>query len=69
LGNLVLLPPKLNSKLQDSDPSDKVDEYRKTGLLIAVKVADTIEAGAWNIKAIDKREDELVAWAETEWTD
>jgi hypothetical protein len=69
LGNLVLLPPKLNAKLQDDDPVDKVAEYRKTGLLIAGEVADIIENGSWNVKAIASREDDLVDWAKTEWAD
>lgn len=69
LGNLVLLPPKLNSKLQDKEAAEKVEEYRKTGLLIAGEIADAIEAGAWNAKAIEKREAELLEWAEMEWAD
>ena len=32
LGNLTLLPPGLNSKLQDRGPKDKARAYRKTGL-------------------------------------
>ena len=44
----LLLPPKLNSKLQDLSPADKSDAYRKTGLLIAREVADIIDAdGHW----------------------
>ena len=35
LGNLVLLPPKLNSALQDKPAQGKAAHYRKTGLLIA----------------------------------
>ena len=69
LGNLVLLPPKLNSKLQASDPKDKADAYRKTGLLIAGEVADRIESGGWKAKAIEEREATLLAWATTEWAD
>ena len=63
MGNLVLLPPKLNSKLQNKDPGDKIEEYRKTGLLIAREVADTIADEGWNAKAIERREDALLAWA------
>jgi hypothetical protein len=69
LGNLILLPPKLNSKLQDRDPGEKVDEYRKTGLLIASEVADTIDESGWNGKLIDTREESLLDWARTEWAD
>jgi Protein of unknown function (DUF1524) len=69
LGNLVLLDPKRNSKLQDLDPDQKVKEYRKTGLLIAGEVADLIESGSWNKKAIDDREDTMLKWASKECAD
>lgn len=70
LGNLVLLPPKLNSKLQAKNPLQKADAYRKTGLLIASEVADSIVAGnKWNAKSIDEREKVLLAWALREWAD
>jgi len=67
LGNLVLLPPKLNSKLQALRPKDKVDAYRKTGLLIAGEVADLIEKYGWTSKVIEAREEAILDWAKTEW--
>jgi len=69
LGNLVLLPPRLNSSLQDKEPADKADDYRKTGLLIAQEVADAIGAGKWSTKAVAAREDALLKWAKLEWAD
>lgn len=69
LGNLVLLPPKLNSKLQNKQPKDKVEDYRKTGLLIAGEVADLIEKGGWNAKTIETREQAILDWARSEWAD
>lgn len=69
LGNLVLLPPKLNSKLQDVSPIDKVKPYRKTGLLIAGEVADRIESDDWKRKSIAEREESLLKWASKEWAD
>ena len=69
LGNLVLLPPKLNSKLQASTPDNKAEAYRKTGLLIAGEVADLIEAEGWKPKVIKDREDALIEWATKEWAD
>jgi hypothetical protein len=70
LGNLVLLPPKLNSQLRDLAPKDKVERYRKTGLLIAGEVADMIESNKkWNGKVVAAREDNLLEWALTEWAD
>jgi hypothetical protein len=65
----VLLPPKLNSKLQDLDPEDKAEEYRKTGLLIARQVADMIESDGWNKQAIENRENAILEWAAKEWAD
>lgn len=69
LGNLVLLPPKLNSKLQDEAPKDKVSAYRKTGLLIAGEVADRIEEDGWKTRTIEDREAALLEWAASEWAD
>jgi hypothetical protein len=67
LGNLTLLPPKLNSKLSDKAPADKASEYVKTGLL----VASTLKADlrSWNPASVGKREEELLAWARGEWGD
>ena len=69
LGNLMLLPPNLNSMLQDRNPKDKIDAYRKTGLLIAGKVATTLETHRWSKKAIKERESEILNWAASEWAD
>lgn len=69
LGNLVLLPPKLNSKLQALSPEKKAAHYRKTGLLIAGEVADRIDAGGWKRKAIEDRENAILEWASDEWAD
>lgn len=67
LGNLVLLPPRLNSKLQDLDPTEKADAYRKTGLNQAIDVAGRIPT--WDRAAVEKREQEILAWAASHWTD
>lgn len=70
LGNLVLLPPKLNSKLQDDDTKEKIDAYQKTGLLIAGEVVNYFrEHNKWNAKIIAERESKLLMWARTEWAD
>ena len=70
-GNLVLLPPRLNSKLSDRSPKRKHEEYTKTGLLIAQDVATRIQrnAGRWNRATIRRRENELLRWAEERWAD
>lgn len=69
-GNLLLLPPGLNSKLGNRSPRRKHSEYTKTGLLIAQDVAARIKAsGRWNKNSIKKREDELLKWAAKRWAD
>lgn len=70
LGNLVILPPRLNSKLNADPPKEKVDAYRKTGLLIASEAADDIDRhGTWRKKQIEEREKRLIDWAIKEWGD
>lgn len=69
LGNLVLLPPKLNAKLQDKLPKDKVEFYHKTGLLIAGEVVDLIKKKGWSLKVINEREQSILAWVRAEWAD
>ena len=70
LGNLTMLPPRLNSKLQDKSPNHKAPAYTNTGLLDAGDVAKRISTdGKWNEKKIIKRENELLKWAAQEWAD
>ena len=69
LGNLMLLPPKLNSALQNKPAKGKAAHYRKTGLLIAGEVADVIDAAGWKSKSIKEREERLIEWAAEEWAD
>lgn len=66
LGNLVLLPPKLNAKLQALDPQKKADAYIKSGLLIVREVASLLDE-PWKGASIDKREEKLLEWATEEW--
>ena len=67
LGNLVLLPPNLNSKLRDKPPKEKREAYRQTGLLIAGKVASVPRR--WSQKTVKERENEILKWAAVEWAD
>jgi hypothetical protein len=67
LGNLVLLPPGLNSKLGAKAPLAKKAEYVATGLAIAADAADRIPT--WNRDAVEQREKELLEWAQNEWAD
>ena len=64
LGNLVLLPPGLNSRLGALSPSKKGDSYVKTGLLVAQQVGERITANKrWKEADIRSRENELLRWA------
>jgi len=65
LGNLLILPPRLNSELQDKSPINKFDKYEKTGLYCAEEVRP--ETGRWSKKAVREREEKLLEWATEEW--
>ncbi|MBI2303253.1 MAG: DUF262 domain-containing protein [Chloroflexi bacterium] len=67
LGNLLVLPPKLNSKLGAKRPAEKAEDYRKTGLLVAQEVVDVLSE--WNSGFIEDREEYLLNWAQQEWAD
>ena len=59
LGNLLVLPPNLNSSLQDKDFKEKREAYRNTGLLIAQEVA---KKRKWTEKSVLEREKKLLNW-------
>ena len=67
LGNLVMLPPGVNSKLKDLLPSQKAETYAKQGLLQAIEVSRLIAKRKWNREAIQKRERHMIRWATKEW--
>lgn len=67
LGNLLILPPRLNSKLGAKAPEEKADEYRKTGLLLAQEVAERLHG--WSFESTVERETALLEWALQEWAD
>ncbi len=67
LGNLLILPPRLNSKLGAKSPTEKADDYRKTGLLVAQEVDDVLSEGSSDY--IKSREAHLLDWAKHEWAD
>ena len=69
LGNLTMLPPGLNSKLQDKSPKQKAKAYTNTGLLSAQEVADLISDSGWTFETMRKRENDLLEWALEEWAD
>jgi len=67
LGNLLVLPPKLNSKLGAKRPAEKTEDYRKTGLFVAQEVVNVLSE--WNSEFIEDREEYLLNWAQQEWAD
>lgn len=69
LGNLLILPPRLNSKLRHLSPNEKAEAYMKTGLLVAGEVGEQISAEGWTFKAIEERKTRLLDWAMKEWDD
>ncbi len=69
LGNLMMLPPGLNARLQAKAPRKKAPCYTKTGLLAAEEVAGLISESGWSLKVIDERKHVLLEWARGEWAD
>lgn len=71
LGNLTMLPPGMNSKLQDNDPAEKADAYATCGLIGTAQVAKLVMKGkkGWSKTKVLEREKALIAWARREWKD
>src|SRR5260370_23184349 len=67
LGNLMLLPPGLNTKLTNKSPLDKVKDYRATGMYAADEVASTIEKQGWGLAQIEEREKKILDWVRETW--
>ena len=67
LGNLLILPPRLNSQLGDKTPEMKADHYQKTGLLIATDVAETIKKDGWSQDEIESRTTDILDWLSSEY--
>lgn len=65
LGNLTLLPPGLNSELQDKDPADKANAYETVGLLIARSAAILMKP--WTYQKVRQREKDMLEWVKQEW--
>ena len=70
LGNLTMLPPKVNSSLQDRPPIEKAAVYRACGLIATRAVGEAIEGGkAWDEGAIRERASRIEAFVRQEWAD
>lgn len=69
LGNLTMLPPGVNSMLQDSPPSAKSKTYKDCGLRGTVEVAGVVDRanGVWDTKQITDRATALQAFIRSEW--
>lgn len=68
LGNLMLLPLGLNTILSNKPPTDKVTDYRNTGLYAAAEVANTIEkSDGWGLAQIEDREKKILEWVRQVW--
>ena len=67
LGNLLILPPQLNSQLGDKSPELKADDYLRTGLHIAADVAETIKKNGWGEEEIGSREGDILDWISDEY--
>lgn len=65
LGNLVLLPRKLNSQLNNKGYIAKNNEYRKTDILAAKEIVELYND--WDYKMIESRTQHLIDWAKIYW--
>lgn len=68
LGNLTLLPPKVNSSIGRECYSEKAKTYREQGLLILDEQLKQAPK-TWTMEAITQREEELISWAAENWAD
>jgi len=70
LGNLTLLPPGVNSSLQDKSPNDKAETYEACGLQITRDVGSTInQAKKWGANDVKSRSHKIVEFVREEWAD
>lgn len=70
LGNLVMLPPNVNSSLKDKPPKEKAARYVSCGMQSTMAVGRAIEGGTrWNKDAVRKRAAKIEEFARAEWGD
>lgn len=70
LGNLVMLPPNVNSSLKDKPPKDKAARYVSCGMQTTMAVGLAIEGGTrWNKEAVKNRGAEIEEFVRAEWGD
>ena len=63
--HLTLLPPKVNSSLQDKPFQQKKATYAKAPLY---QVRALAELDKWNKKAVKTREEEIISWVEDQYS-
>ena len=64
LGNLMVLPPRVNSSAGAKSFGEKKKIYRKNRLRLMDEV---LRKKDWNKTTIEEREKKLLEWAITEW--
>jgi hypothetical protein len=68
LGNLLMLPPGVNSKLKDTEPKDKAESYETSGLYSTILIGRQIKENMnWNETTVRAREKVLIEWACDYW--
>ncbi|MFC4476248.1 DUF262 domain-containing protein [Flavobacterium chungangensis] len=66
LGNLTIVTPEINSEAYNKSFINKKVAYRKENRLLSLqKIVE--EYDEWDIKNIERREEELINWAIAEW--
>jgi hypothetical protein len=66
IGNLLLLPIRLNQEARSRPFADKKAIYERHNLRMVKEVCD---ASDWTLDQIDSREAAIVAWAKKRWAD
>jgi hypothetical protein len=66
IGNLILLPIKMNQEAQNDSFADKKPIYEKHNLRM---IQEVCKENDWTLAQIEEREKRIVSWAKTRWSD
>ncbi|MCK0166267.1 DUF262 domain-containing HNH endonuclease family protein [Jannaschia sp. S6380] len=70
IGNLTMLPPKVNSSLGGKSPSEKAERYTDSGLRGTIQVGKEItKSQKWTKADVARRRDEIEAFVKDVWAD
>jgi len=69
IGNLILLPPGINSSLKDKPPIEKSAKYIEVGIKGTIKVGEKIQSDGWSKKHALERADSIKKFIFEEWGD